>query len=391
MKKDATKHGGAMVVVLTVIITLSGVMISMVAMSSQRAFTAQRLSHKIRAVALAEAGVNQAYTVLVTNFSARTNPASFPPITYGGGTYDCTVTPVGTKVATISCDADWGIASAEVMIDIRNYGDGGAGSQTWDEDAFNYAMLSGGNFDFGGCGTVAGTNGQVKLHANGTININGSAGTDIDIESSVEIDIGNNKTIEGDVTAPVLDYNPAKVTITGEANAVSVDLVDIPNIDLTPYYNWAMDNSEVYTPGPATNYVISANTYISGGILWVEGDIQLSGNPVTINGAIFATGNIYVSGQVNINKDVTGFAMASRDGSIQSSSSGTLKGLVYAKTGDYIQTANGALEGQLIVGGNIRKGGNSDMVMYERIVPTPPGGGKWGDSADLVGVSAWQK
>ena len=80
--------------------------------------------------------------------------------------------------------------------------------------------------------------------------------------------------------------------------------------------------------------------------------------------------------------------MASRDGNIKNTSTGDLHGLVYAKTGGYEQTANGVLYGQVIVNGNIKKAGVSDIV-YRRSVPTPPGDPTQNTAWPVV--TAWQK
>ena len=109
-----------------------------------------------------------------------------------------------------------------------------------------------------------------------------------------------------------------------------------------------------------------------------------------IYGSIIATGNIHISGAVDIVPTTTAFAMASRDGNIKNTSSGTLNGLVYAKSGNYSQTANGTLIGQLLVNGSIKKGGVSDIINYKRSVPEPPGGSTTPTTAWPV-ISAWQK
>jgi hypothetical protein len=65
--------------------------------------------------------------------------------------------------------------------------------------------------------------------------------------------------------------------------------------------------------------------------------------------------------------------------------------LVYSKKGDYKQTANGRLEGQIIVGGNVQKGGNSDVILFAQSIPTPPGIGSTMPTKSLPLISAWQK
>jgi hypothetical protein len=377
---------------MVVIVTLSGVMSTIVYMGMQRSFMAQKLSDRVRAVAIAEAGANEAYTVLVTNFNARSNAASFPKTKYGndGGWYDATVVSVGDKKAIITSTGDCGYASASVIIDINNYGHPYGGNKNWDEDAFDYAILSGGNFDFGGSGNVAGTNETLKMHSNTEISIRGASDIAINLQSAVKITVGRVDISDVEITAPELRVH-AQASVSNETIA-AVDLIEVPEIDLTPYNKWAADNGEVYTP---TNgmFEINSSTNFNGGIIWIEGDVTISGNPCVITGAIFATGDIIIAGGsgLDLTKDETGFALASRDGDIQVSASGNIEGLAYAKTGGYTQTANGNFQGQIIAAGGVRKGGNSDTMLYEKTIPIPPGGATWDDYPQLIGVSAWQK
>jgi hypothetical protein len=115
--------------------------------------------------------------------------------------------------------------------------------------------------------------------------------------------------------------------------------------------------------------------------------VQLSGQS-TINGTIIATGNIHVSGNVNVNASIYGIALASRDQSIIYTSSGTTKGLIYVRLGGYTQTANGNVQGQIISKGAIDKGGNSDILVFTRYIPTLPPGA---ESPSTLEVTAWQK
>lgn len=378
---DWKRRDGAVVfIVLGLILVVTLVLGTMTRAGVQRIFMARKLANRVRAQSYAEAGANEAFTIIEANWAAHTNMANFPLTAYGQGSYDVTVTAVTNNVALIRSIGVCRDTTVEVILDIKNYGDAGS---SWDLSAFDFAMVSGGSFDFGGCGNISSTNGPIKLHSNNDMDISGNAQTDVSIESSTEISISNNNTVDGDVTAPSLDYNPSKVTITGTPSEQAVPMVPIPDIDLTPYYNWANDNGEVHN-----GFSLSGGTYTpAGGIIWVNGDVHISSHAV-INGTIIATGDIDFGGQADLTASDCGFALASRDGDIKNTSTGTIEGLIYAKTGGYEQTANGRIEGQVIVNGNIKKAGNSDVIVFKRIVPIPPGGAP---SGEAVGVSAWQK
>jgi hypothetical protein len=381
------KKGFALFTVLFIIAAISVMLGTLVFIGSQRAFTAKRLVNKVKALAYAEAGIDYAYSILSMDFEDRTNSSLFALSStnasgksiYGDGSFDITLTPVSNKYVIVTSVGECGNAmvTAEILVDDENAGSGGNTPADYSNmEGFNYAILSGGTFDFGGSGTV-GTIGA-KLHSNSPLNNKGSAKTEVDISSHTTISIGNNKTITGDVTTPDPDWTTSKITITGTATTKAVPAVTIPDIDLTPYFLWAKKNKQVYSSGDT----LPQNP--AGGVIWVDGDLTLSSGG-SINGSIIATGDIHISGgsSMDVSSTTTAFALASRDGDVTITTSGTLKGLVYVKNGDYSQTANGRLEGQLIVNGNIKKGGNSDIVFFKRSVPSDP------DPASTDPVSAW--
>jgi cytoskeletal protein CcmA (bactofilin family) len=123
-----------------------------------------------------------------------------------------------------------------------------------------------------------------------------------------------------------------------------------------------------------------------GGVLWVYGDVHISGG--TFNGMIIATGNVHISGGT-INAPEDGFAIASESGNIRIQTSGTISGLIYAKNGDYTQTANGRVEGQIIINGEISKGGNSDIVVYKKYMPVNPNGS--GNNGGCLVAGTWKE
>lgn len=393
MKKGffGNRRGSSLLTVMIVVVTASTYLGTVVFAASQRAYMARRLADRVRAIAIAEAGVNKAYSIISTNWSSRTNLAVFPMtnFSYGGGTFTVCVKPVTNNLCVITSTGWCNIADVAVVADCKNYGTSSPG---WDSNAFNFAVLCGGVFNFGGSGTFTSTNGTVKLHSNAIIYITGNAnvGGDssrLDIESAIRIAVNNNTTIYGDLFAPAYTMTDNKVDIVPNddpTNAV-VPLVTIPDIDLTPYYNWAAEHNEVHPAGwtPPDGYTPN------GGIAWIDGDSgTINGN--TFNGSIIASGDVHTSGQLSITPQ-TNFcviAIASVSGDIDNQSSGTFQGLIYAKTGDYKQTANGTLIGQIIVGGTVDKGGNSDIVFFNMYIPTPPGDATGGDE---VGISAWQK
>ena len=76
-------------------------------------------------------------------------------------------------------------------------------------------------------------------------------------------------------------------TVTGSESEQAVPLVDIPDIDLTPYYNWANAHGEV-----RNGFTMSGGTYTpNGGVLWVNGSVTLSSS-YTFNVGEIAEGKV---------------------------------------------------------------------------------------------------
>jgi hypothetical protein len=236
--------------------------------------------------------------------------------------------------------------------------------------AFDYAIVCGGEFKFAGCGDVTS---DLKLHANEKITISGDAGTNLDLSSSTAIDLSNNITVNGSVRAPKLDI-PTKAKVTGSKTVDAVDAVSIPDIDLTAWRDVAMANGQVYSSLSDGNYTPP------GGVIWVNGNVTL-----------IATGNIHISGKTVINSSPGGFALASQSGSITMSSSGAINGLIYARAGDYTQTSNGNVTGQLVIKGDISKGGNSDVMAYKQCIPVVPGHEGESENGFCLVVGSWRE
>lgn len=388
---DIRTRGSAFITVMILIFTMSAFLGIIAVASNQRGYMASKLGDRMRAHSIAEAGVNYAYSVIKTNWAARTNGLFFPfGSNYASGSFtvDVTIASATSITATIISVGRYGIADATAELEIKNTGTGTLG---WDTNAFNYAVLCGGTFDFAGCGTIASTQATAKVHANGKITISGSAnvGGDtgrLDLESATEIEVKNNKTVNGDAVAPNIELNTSGI-ISGTSSEQAVPTIAIPQINLDPYYNWALAHGEVKAAG----WTPPSNPYTpNGGIIWIDGSSGTI-NGGTINGAVIATGNVKLSGTVNVRgtSDSGGFAVVSRDGSVDNQSSGTIEGIVYVKTGNFTQTANGTLIGSLVVAGTISKGGNSDVIVYDHEVPSLPGGET--ATGDIIGVSAWKQ
>jgi cytoskeletal protein CcmA (bactofilin family) len=414
-----SKCGYSLVITLFMLAAMSMMMTMLIRIGQQRLYTTKRLVNQVKALAYAEAGVDYAYSILSADFSQRNNPSAFAlnggsgtvgeegfasgetvgimsdgkalsssgiSSSYGDGSFELFLTPISNRYVLIQSvgNVDGITRDVEVVIEDIYAGSGGKEAPDYSNmEGFNYAMLSGGDFAFRGVGSLIGAP-TIPMHSNSEISINGAAKTEISVSSSVEISTGK-VSVDGSIIAPEIDVHP-KANIAGGSTQADVDPVEIPDIDLTPYFNWAKQHGEVHTGDFSTSTDYTPN----GGVLYVIGDVEISSHAV-FNGSIIATGNIKLTGQSQINPTTSVFAMASESGDLENTSTGTIKGLVYSKNGNYKQTANGRLEGQIIVGGTIQKGGNSDIVFYQQYIPNPPGVGSTVPTKSLPVIASWQK
>ncbi|MBT7065437.1 MAG: hypothetical protein HN919_03970 [Verrucomicrobia bacterium] len=370
------RNGNALITVLGIVMVISAFLVVGVNRSLQRAFTAHRLSDRAKAQSIAEAGAARAYVALQADFTTRTNAEAFPITDYSGGTYHATIIPVDEDGAVIRCLGQYAGIEETVMLDTRLRG---AATEMIVDRAYGYAILADGDISWTGCGTFGG---ESRVHGNGKFKQAGCGELAADVTSSTSIRLlGNSGEIDGDVAAPDVSGKTGKVT--GTITETAVAAVPIPTIDLVAYYNQALQNGEVYQ-GSKT---ISTSVAPVGGIMWIEGNLKLSG-PGTCTGCFIATGNIHLSGPAGQVK-VGGYpAFISRDGSIKLSGSGSYEGLLYAPSGDIDITGGGSVTGSMICGGDFKKAGCSTLFSYVESVPVAPNETV---SEGILCISAWQQ
>lgn len=248
-------------------------------------------------------------------------------------------------------------------------------SHPFDTNAFNYAMISGDTFSIRGNTLITQLDGITPgaIHSNAAIDINGSASLGdsthiIDVTSSISISTGNNNEYIN-VKAPSLSLFNSGSMVFGTQTKAAVPTVPIPDIDLSPWFTEASANGAVVT-GNINNPLPPA----SGTILWVNGDVTL--NHGNFNFQIIATGSITLLNTAKVIAPAGGFALASQNGdiSINPSQGADVTGLIYVKTGNYNQQANGTVHAQVIANGTISKGGVSTVNMsIGSYIPIAPG------------------
>lgn len=384
-----SRSGSALLVLMIIIMLVAAGGASLVNFAKQQAFSAARIRDYIKAQAYAEAGANEAYSIIKTNWTARTDTSKFPSRTFADGSYDATVVAVSSNYAAVTCVGTRAGQTATVKLDIYNANpstpattNGGPPAAV---GAYTYAIMSVGKMNWSGSGSI--NVGAGKVHGNGVFKMTGSKQVTGNISSSTRIWLTGSTTISGDAAAPIITASGSG--ITGSKTIGAVPSQSLPSIDLTPYYNQALANGQVYSGNQ--HFTGSSDLTPVGGIMWVNGNFKWSGSGRLV-GCFIATGSIDISGSGDQIKVDNYPALVSRDADIDISGSGKFHGLMYAKTG-FDKSGSGDVVGSIVCGGDFDSSGSWSAMAYENSTPVPPSGGGSGTPAgagDQIGVSAWQ-
>jgi hypothetical protein len=348
-------------------------------MAVQQPFNVRRTRDQVRAQAIAEAGANIAYAMLSTNFNLKDNAAAFPLTSYRGGTYDVAVTSMSATSAVITSSGRCNLATAVVGLDVINYVTNLPTGQPPPIGAYSNLVTSGGAISWGGTVSI---NGGGHVQANQSISMSGNVTLACNASSCQSMSLSGSVLINGNTRAPSYSISGSS-SITGTRTTGSVSPVTIPTIDLTPYLNWANSHGEYYSG----NVTINSDRAPNGGVMYVNGNISVSGN-CTLTGCFIATGSISISGsgnQVQVNNYP---AFISQNSSISISGSKSLQGLIYTPVGSVSYSGGGGLQGAIIAGGGVSMSGNVGIFQFTNPTPVPPGSGA---TAGTVGISGWRQ
>jgi hypothetical protein len=380
------QSGSALVAVMGIVFLIAIVAATMVAMGRQQVFSAAHLRDYVKAQMISEAGANQAYNVMKTNFAARLDSNNFPSTPFDGGSYDATVISISSNKASITSTGLYGSATALTKVDIQNFPSTTTnGAPVPGVDPYGFAILGGGDLGWAGNSDINLSNGW--MHCNGTYSANGINIVRGNVASHLGINMIGGATITGTGKAPSISGGGV-----GEPMVAPVPIVSIPDIDLTPYYNAALANGQVFPSGKA----LSGDIAPPGGVMWVNGSM-IVGNG-TFTGCFIATGAIEIkttgNDSITFNKVNQYPVLASRDGTItvKQAKTFTFNGLIYCKTGSFDKQGNGDVfgTGAIIAAGNVSKNGGWSGMLYSDPTPIPPGGVNI-SSRDKVLIMAWQE
>ncbi len=358
--------GSALIAVITLAIIMNIVFMAVyfTVSSSQKAAGNKRVSTVV--LAIAEAGKEHALSLFRSGAitpEASTTKTILSNITFSGGSYSVSYTTDAlVNKIILNTTASYAMAQCAIEVTIAV-----AGCFAPSDSAYNYGIISGGSITWSGSGTCDAV--TANIHTNNQFSTSGSSNFNCQLLSaSAKILMSGSGDIIGNVKTPILSKS-GSCKITGTTSLAAVANVTISAIDLTPYYNHALTNGQVFSGTKKING--SSNVTIPGGILWVNGDFEYSGSG-TISGSIFATGNIKISGSGDFIAASTYPAIVSRDGDLDMSGSGKVSGLIYTRVGQITKSGSGDVIGSIISGGEFKKSGSWNTLTYKNSAPIPP-------------------
>jgi hypothetical protein len=388
MKNKKNKSGSGLLVSFIMIFLISIICASMQQYSSQQTSSVRRTTDFLKAKSIAESGINYTYNNVKFNFNYINNPNLSTNNSFGDGFYTVKVLQVSTNTAYLVSVGTCGNAKAKVSADLLNQRKIDPNlinnENMIDEALFkNYSIIAGGKINWAGTGNIIGGKvrgcGPIELFGNGKL-----SGSGMEVISSKSINIQGNAEINGIARSAIIEGKIENITTKVKEPVL---YIKTPNLDLYPYYQIAYFNNQIKTG----SIIINKNFTPLGGILWVDGSVKISNG--SFNGCIVATGDIEISTSANINSLNGCPVLISRDGNIKITSTPTISGLVYTKTGNIEWQGGGVLNGAIISTGDVIKGGSSDLII--NFIPSTPvvvGMPEYiNKSGDYVIISAWQQ
>ncbi len=326
---------------MTVMLVLMAIMMTtgaVVAITMFMPRLVRRQSDFIRAKAIAEAGINEAYSRLVDDLSLYRNPEAFAQTSFAGGSYHVRARELDDHTVLLTSEGRFGSSTTHTSVEVshRAVHDAMFGP----DSPWGHAVFSNGNLRFNGTPPKI----TASMHTNQTFRVSGNA-----------------QNIEGTVTARVIDANLPPEQIGPWQEIAFPQLTDQAFVDL-------------HQSAQSAGAVRGGGTYRAGDFAGV------SGNVIWFTGNVTFHGDFAFDGYVVVNGNVT----------FRGSGRRTVNGLLYVQGN---VTCNGAtdldLTGTMMAGGNITFNGASSVFAHGQTAP--PGYEPEGDTEDVVSVAVWRE
>lgn len=301
------EQGSALPILLFFAVLISLVAGNVASLARQQMHISRLVVNRSSAQKIAEGAANQALAYVAQN---QDDPWPLPDNlkngSMGDGEYDVTLDNSNDGYFSIVATGTVKNLSRTVKVHARMPELG---------HAFAFAMFS---------------NGNIKLRAPGE-----SIG---DIHANQNITIKGNATVNGDASAVGEIEGGSNVTGTSKEGSAPISF---PRLNLDHYYAIAEENNEIHDG----DLDLSGDQSPAGGVLWVNGDVHISGggsNSVEFTGMLIATGDIHQASHYTHNQKDKLPAMVSRDGNIKLSGGlSDITGMIFAQTGRIKTTGGG--------------------------------------------------
>lgn len=241
-------------------------------------------------------------------------------------------------------------------------------------------------------GTVDGITQQVKVYmrfpdyqaalmkgifANGDIIGHGNGYVENGTHSNQDTGFWGNVEVRGDADSVGTTTLVGNSRVSGQARS-NRPRIAFPPLNFDHYYQIALANGQVYSG----DLELRGTYNPPGGVMWVDGDVRTKGN-TTINGAVFATGNIEDHGRTKQNKHGDLPALASENGYIAFYGRSEFEGLIYTRTGNVSLYGTTKIAGAIIAWGDVDSYGNWGQLDFNLENPELEDDG-------IVEVVAWE-
>lgn len=377
----SSKSGSALLLVICLSFILLMAVGTMLKMSSQQAYTVSRYSRRSTALSIAEAGIADMLKKLASNFDAY--KMATIANSFNDGEYTVTSVTNGRTGAILTSKATYlgvtRITSVETF---------GVWQSAWDTNMFGaFGIISGGLVDGNGQGTL---NGNVYTGDN----IELAPGTTINGDAYAVGEINNQGTITGSVNSNAVPQEVPHLDPDYYRN-LAINFVYSNNFGSCYMANDVVINYDTGTLGAGDIYIDPDTNPNAGCVIFVEGNVTIK-NGGRVTGCIAAMGEINMLGGDIVHAALTdpisgktlpslmawGYDVNVRNGQ-------TLNGLIYAEGN---VTLNG---GVIVYGGVIAHGivdARNDWVIWPGDSVIPPGiMPAEGGSVLSVRIGAWLK
>jgi len=349
------------VMIIAALMILTGVGLSNLIL--QDTHMIKHLRRTTKALLVAESGISDALaTILSLGSSSISVPGNFPLTSFGGGTFDVTVSTSGGRILLTSVGT-YDNVSRTVAVEVKDM----------TPTALSYMMAAGNDLRVRAFFlSLVDINGDV--HGNDDVFLTARALALIDIDSCTDSTLDCDGDVSAGDTVTLSTGWWAAINIAGTITQ-NADLVTFPNFDYAFYQSEATAGGDYYA-GNKTFGSPSATTNLqpTNGIVYVEDTCTLRGT-INLYGGLVAD-KIRVRGRINQIKTGTKNVVISRTNDIEIFYRMNIEeAIVYAGRDFSVQSAGSyvTVNGSLLAYRNIRIWDAFATVVYNHRVLSPDG------------------